>query len=246
MARLATEAYAQLRGRILSGELSDGARLAEEDLAETLGISRTPVREALRRLAAEGLVELLPNRGARVPTWDDDDVEDIFELRALLESHAAHRAASRVDESALGELTSLCEAMEGVEVDLADVDGLTELATINRRWHSAVVAAADSPRLSALVSSLVHVPVVMQTFKNYSEAALERSLRHHREVVEALSVRDGEWASAVMRAHVLAARHQVCLPFGEEPPNARTRSAAGVEPPAAAQPARRARTSSRR
>ena len=94
MARLASEAYEKVRGRILSGELGDGVRLGEEELAEALSISRTPVREALRRLAAEGLVELLPNRGARVPRWDESDVNDIFDLRAVLESHAAGRAAT--------------------------------------------------------------------------------------------------------------------------------------------------------
>lgn len=215
MARLASEAYQQVRGRILSGELRDGERLGEEELAEALGISRTPVREALRMLAAEGLVELLPNRGARVPRWDEDDVNDIFDLRALLESHAAGRAARASDDELVPRLESLCERMEDVNAKMGDVEDLAQLASINREFHAAVVAGASSPRLSALVASLVHVPVIMQTFKNYSQAALDRSLRHHREVVDAIRVHDGDWASSVMRAHVLAARHQVvCPPVG--------------------------------
>ena len=231
MAKLASEAYAKLRSRILAGELHDGDRLAEEDLAEALGISRTPVREALRRLAAEGLVELLPNRGARVPTWDDHDIDDIFQLRAVLESYAARRAASHADQDVLGELASMCDAMEAITVDMRDVHGLAELATINRQWHGCVVAAAGSPRLSGLVNSLVHVPVIMQTFKNYSRAAMERSLRHHREIVDALAARDGEWASSVMRAHILAARNQVlCLhPLDAPSPATQTFGAAAID-----------------
>jgi DNA-binding GntR family transcriptional regulator len=249
MARLAGDAYERLRHRILIGDLRDGDRLAEEDLAESLGISRTPVREALRRLAAEGLVELLPNRGARVPTWDDHDVDDIFELRAVLESHAARRAALQADENVLGELASMCEAMEAITVNMRDEHGLAELAMINRQWHGAVVAAAGSPRLSGLVNSLVHVPVIMQTFKNYSATALERSLLHHREIVDALAVRDAEWASSVMRAHILAARHQVlCLPLVDAALTATatdTSGAAAVDPADISQRPRRARTSSR-
>lgn len=217
MAGLAGEAYEQVRARILSGELQDGARLGEEELAEALRISRTPVREALRRLAAEGLVELLPNRGARVPRWDERDVHDIFDLRALLESHAAGRAATAPDDGLGLRLDALCEQMEAVRVQPSDVERLAKLASINREFHAAVIAGARSPRLSALVASLVHVPVIMQTFKKYSREALDRSLRHHREIVEAIRVHDGEWASSVMRAHVLAARHQVVCPPAEAP-----------------------------
>jgi DNA-binding GntR family transcriptional regulator len=88
MAKIASTVYEQIRTAILSGELSNSERLVEEDLAVSLGISRTPVREALRRLAAEGLVDVSPNRGARVAEWDADDLREIFDLRSILESHA--------------------------------------------------------------------------------------------------------------------------------------------------------------
>lgn len=216
MSGLAGSAYEGLRTRILSGALTAGERLGEEELAEALGISRTPVREALRRLAAEGLVELLPNRGARVPRWDEDDVNDIFDLRALLESHGARHAATSSDETLIPRLESLCASMEQVHGSMQDVQDLARLASINRDFHAAVVAGAGSPRLSALVASLVNVPVIMQTFKQYSPEALQRSLRHHREIVDALVVGDGDWACAVMRSHVYAARHQIlCPPIGD-------------------------------
>jgi DNA-binding GntR family transcriptional regulator len=208
MVGLTEHAYVRLRNQILDGTLRNGERLGEEELAEALGTSRTPVREALRRLASEGLVEVLPNRGARVPVWDDRDVADIFELRVLLESHAARRAAANVTEEVLQFLRTVCDEMES-EVAASSRPDLTAVATKNRAFHAAVVNASGSPRLPGLVASLVHVPVIMQTFKTYSEEALHRSLGHHREIVDALAAGDGDWAHSVMQAHVLAARQQI-------------------------------------
>lgn len=208
MVGLTDRAYLRLRGQILDGDLRNGERLGEEELAEALGISRTPVREALRRLAAEGLVEVLPNRGARVSVWDENDVADIFELRVLLESHAARRAAGNVTDDLIERLTTICDEMEA-EVAAEGGRDLKAVATKNREFHATVVEASGSPRLPGLVASLVHVPVIMQTFKTYSDEALNRSLRHHREIVDALLARDGVWAHSVMRAHVLAAQHQI-------------------------------------
>jgi DNA-binding GntR family transcriptional regulator len=207
MVGLTEHAYLRLRHQILDGSLRNGERLGEKELAESLGISRTPVREALRRLASEGLVEVLPNRGARVPVWDQQDVADIFELRVLLESHAARRAADNATEDVLAHLSAICDEMEA-EVRRGDPD-LTSVATKNRAFHAAVVDASGSMRLPGLVASLVHIPVIMQTFKRYSVEALDRSLRHHREIVDAMRAGDGEWAHSVMRAHVLAGQHQI-------------------------------------
>src|SRR5215203_6092246 len=96
MARAAEAAYGIIREGILSGELARGQRLREEELALRAGVSRTPVREALRRLDAEGLVDFTPNRGARVTAWSERELEDVYEARALLESYGARLAATRV------------------------------------------------------------------------------------------------------------------------------------------------------
>ncbi|MST33366.1 GntR family transcriptional regulator, partial [Acidimicrobiaceae bacterium USS-CC1] len=105
-------AYTALRDGIARGEHAAGSRLREEDLAATLGLSRTPVREALRRLQAEGLVEVEPRRGALVATWSADELDEIFELRALVEGYGARRAAARVADAQVGLLEELCEGME--------------------------------------------------------------------------------------------------------------------------------------
>jgi DNA-binding GntR family transcriptional regulator len=209
MARLAESAYERLRGQILSGELVHGERLAEEEIAENLGISRTPVREALRRLASEGLVDVAPNRGASVARWESADLKEIFDLRAILESYATQRAALRAGSGVIEVLSDVCQEMEDIFANLDGPRSLRSLAERNRRFHHTIIEAAESPRLNSMIDSLTHVPVVMQTFSQYSTHALARSLQHHREIVDAMRAQDAEWASSVMRAHILAARDEV-------------------------------------
>ena len=112
MAQAAQRAYEHLRARLLAGEFPAGSRLPEEELAAAAEVSRTPVREALRRLHAEGLVEFVPNRGAHVASWTERDLDEIFGLRALLESHAAELAAPRISGADLGRLSALQDQMD--------------------------------------------------------------------------------------------------------------------------------------
>ncbi len=209
MSRLAESAYEKLRGQILSGERVHGERLTEVEVAEELGISRTPVREALRRLAAEGLVDVSLNRGASVARWGSADLQEIFDLRTILESDAAKRATTRAGSEVIAVLDELCQKMEEIFANLDGISSLRSLAELNRRFHSTIIEAADSPRLSSIIDSLTHVPVVMQTFTQYSPHALARSLQHHREIVDAMRARDASWAESVMRAHIIAARYEV-------------------------------------
>ncbi|HEU4568713.1 MAG TPA: GntR family transcriptional regulator [Marmoricola sp.] len=205
MVRATDEAYESLRAAILGGEVAPGERLGEVELAEQLGVSRTPVREALRRLAADGLVEVLPNRGARVAQWTTEDLEEIYDLRAMLESHGAARAAERIDPAELPALHRLCAEMEAC-AERGRKRDLDRLAELNAELHRRIVDAAASPRLASLIAAVVQVPLVMRTFQRYDADALQRSLGHHRELVAALAAQDGEWARSVMRSHVLAAK----------------------------------------
>lgn len=202
MPRAADVAYAELRRMILSGDAAAGARLGEAELAETLGLSRTPVREALQRLNSDGLVEVLPHRGARVVRWSTEDLEEIFELRGLMEPYAAARAARRgVPAEALRELAACCDAMEAAAAE----GDFQALAQLNDRFHGEVIALSGNRRLPALLKSVVHAPLVLGTFRRYDDAALRRSMGHHRELVSALRAGDPAWAEAVMRAHIRAA-----------------------------------------
>lgn len=199
------EAYTRIRDWILDGTLPMGGRLGEVELAASLGVSRTPVREALRRLKADGLVDLQANRGARVSSWSTEELDDIHELRVLLEGQAAARAARQITQDEILELRELCLQMERA----AAAKELEVLTATNGVFHAKIVTCSRSHRLPSIYSSVIQVPVTFRTFSQYSDVALERSMHHHREIVDALDARDPGWAKVAMEGHILAARHQI-------------------------------------
>lgn len=198
--------YLAVRAGIIDGSFPPGSRLGEADLADSLDVSRTPVREALRRLSSDGLIETLPNRGARVRSWTVEEIIEIFELRALLEGRAASLAARRSTPEFVAGLAELCAAMEVAAVLRPEPD-LSLVATLNRRFHWLIMERADSPRLAVLVESVTLFALTVRTFEGYGERRLEQSMRQHRELVDALGASDPMWAESVMRAHILSATH---------------------------------------
>lgn len=195
-------AYRLIRAQILSGERAGGDWLREGDLAESIGVSRTPVREALRRLTAEGLVRYERNRGVQVAVWTAEDLDEIFSLRSVLEPWASRLAATSASVD-LEELSRLAHDMDAAaRGPAADVDQITEL---NNRFHRLILEGSKNRRLGSVVSSVVQVPLVWQTFSHYSDTDLRRSLAHHHELVAALAAGDPDWAESVMRSHVRAA-----------------------------------------
>lgn len=204
-ASAAERAYEAIRAGILDGTFELGARLPEEDLATRAGVSRTPVREALRKLAAEGFVTFATNRGAQVASWTDDDLEEIFGLRALLESHGAALAAQRVETTHLATLHDLADGMERA-AGRGTTAALDQVAELNNRFHRTILEIAGSRRLRALLDTVIVLPLVHRTFHRYTPNAMQRSMHHHRELLAAFEARDGDWAASVMRTHVLAAR----------------------------------------
>lgn len=208
MATASERAYEELRRLILSGDLQMGARLGEVELASSLNISRTPIREALRRLAADGLVEVESNRGARVVSWTDEDIDEIFVLRSLLESHGAALAARSISDEDIDGLEQLCGDMEALIPERCG-SGIEQLNDLNREFHARILVASGSARLPGLVASVVQMPLAQRTFSRYSDEAMARSAHHHRELVAAFRARNPAWARAVMEAHIQAARFEV-------------------------------------
>ena len=194
-----------LRELILGGDLSPGVRLGEVELAERLGVSRTPVREALSRLAAEGIVEIQPNRGARVATWTVAELEGVFDLRSSLEPELTAYAVHQATVADLEELDELARRMLAVGCPGPDQD-LDALVPLNRAFHDRLVALADHPALATALAGAIHPPIVLRNFHAYDEAALRRSLAHHVEIVAAIRAGDPTWARAVMTAHIHNAR----------------------------------------
>jgi DNA-binding GntR family transcriptional regulator len=203
--RAVDKAYETVRTGIIAGRYLAGARLTEQEIATAVGVSRTPVREALRRLDAEGLVEFTPNLGAVVTTWTEADSDEVFDLRAMLESYGTRRAAVRASAEQVAALRHLAEVQYRESVERKP-GHLERIADLNSQFHRRLQEAAGSSRLSRALAALIEAPLMMRTFQKYTPEDLERSAQHHLEIVRALEARDPEWASSVMVSHIHAAR----------------------------------------
>src|SRR5438128_10222816 len=190
-----------IREAIVDGRLPPGQRLKEEELARELGISRTPVREARLILQAEGLVDAAPNRGAVVRSHDAGDLEDLYQLRALLEGYAARRAAAHISEAAVADLRASCERFE----NLAEGD-VQELVKENLLFHNVILDASSSRRVAELVRKVIELPLVYRSYIWYSVDQRRISAHYHRQITRAFEARDGERAELVMKEHVFEAR----------------------------------------
>lgn len=197
--------YEILRKAILEGEYLPATRLTAESVAQQHGVSRTPVRDVLWRLHAEGLVDIIPNQGAFVAAPSASDMIESYGLRAILEAQAAELAAKRMTLVQLDELRRLTGRMEEAAAT-GGADRLIHLASDNDQFHKSIARAAGNHRLALSIAALAEVPSALKTFTRYSPDQLQRSMSHHRELVSALGERDPAWARAVMEAHIFAAR----------------------------------------
>lgn len=229
MSKAAEKAYAAIKSCILSGEFPAGTHLKEEELSKVIGVSRTPVREALRNLAAEYFVKFIPNHGAYVASLSGADIAEVFNLRMLLEGHAAGRAATRISEEDLQILENCTQGIERAIRDphsgeakksLSPADGKI-FQELNSTYHKVMINAAESERLSVMVTWLSEAPIILKTMNLYSPADFLRSNQHHIELVAAMRARNADWAIAVMHAHLLSAKEVFMAAQSPEEPDPR-------------------------
>ncbi|MGR3780257.1 MAG: GntR family transcriptional regulator [Albimonas sp.] len=212
----AERAYETIRSAILSGELPAGTHLREEPLARMTGTSRTPVREALHRLTAEGLA-LAQNRHRYVADFSFHEVAVIFELRARLESYAATLAATRITPAELDRMKGIVEAIDRLGDALGEGEP-ERFFELNAGFHEVIIAATRSSQLRALTAQAFALPLVtIKRFVCEQEINVRRSNAQHRDIVTALERRDAEWASAAMMSHIISTK-----------PNAVVRPGAGA------------------
>lgn len=214
MSRASDHAYSAIRGMILSGELASGAQLSEESLAERCGVSRTPVRDALRRLESELFIRRSGSQRSFVAEWSLDDLEDAFELRAMLEGLAASRAAGRIKPVHLEQLRAhnrnIHAAIGAARPDVAS------FLEHNREFHAIILEAAGSPRLASMLGLLIEQPVVWRTAQHYDLENLQRSHHEHEELLAAFTRGDGTWAAATMTSHIRRAFHAYAAAYQEQ------------------------------
>ncbi len=198
-------AYDALRERVASGAVPPGTWLREHTVAASLGLSRTPVREALRLLAAEGVVELVHNRGARVCDWSSEDIDEAYRLRALIEGYGAGLAARRADAECVRQLRALQERYEAAVA--GDAPGDATSAQCNDDFHAAVLEASGSARLSTLLTTVSSAPLVRRVLQGYGDDDRRRSILQHRDIITAIENGDDDLATSAMSSHILAARY---------------------------------------
>jgi DNA-binding GntR family transcriptional regulator len=189
-----------IRQAILSGDLEPGRRLKEADLANELGLSRTPVREALLVLQAEGLIDSFPNRGAVVPERSPEDMLGIYQLRGLLEGHACRLAARSVAPTDIDDLSDSCDRF-----DAAPDGNVDDLVAENMNFHGIILGLAANPRLQQMVRSVTDLPLIYRTYVWRFADQQRISGEAHRKITRALASGNGERAEMIMREHVLAA-----------------------------------------
>lgn len=204
-------AYSSIRAWIVEGRLRPGERLIEAKIAAELKLSRTPVREAVRMLAADGLVVTERNRGAVVRSLDRDDVLDLYELRARLESYASELAASRASADDIAAIDAGIRDF-GKAIRRRDLEHLERTRLIgeaNRRVHAAIIAASGHNRLAHLLSSAVDAPLVFEALHEFTGRELERSNLFHQLIRDTIAKGEPVRAAQLMHEHIMQGRDRI-------------------------------------
>lgn len=189
-----------LREMIVEGELEPGARIAEPDLCARFGVSRTPLREALKVLASEGLVELLPNRGAVVSRLRPDELAEVFPVIAALEALAGEYACEKASDAQIARIEGLHEAMLARHA----AGDLPDYFRLNQQIHDAILAASGNATLAATHRALSLRIRRARYAANLSRARWDKAMDEHAGMLAALKARDGARLAALMRDHILA------------------------------------------
>lgn len=202
---IADKAYQTILQRIMRGDIAAGSYLVEQDLANELGVSRTPIKTALRRLQADGLIDAQGYKRARVKEFNEQEISDILEIRSLLESYATRRAASRISEQQIAELEQLAEQMEAL-VDQDSPQRVAAFSALNDRFHQVILDASEHEQLKSVMKPILQMQVLLALrFQHRISVHLQRSCWHHREIIEALKKRNEQWAMLQMQTHLFAA-----------------------------------------
>lgn len=195
---LGDQIFNRIRDDILSGNYTPGEELKEATLGKQLGVSRTPVREALRQLDLEGLVEIAPNRGAKVIGISRKDVEDIYHMRARLEGLAARKAAEQIKEEELAELEEVILLSE-FHVKKPESK---QMVRLDGRFHEIMYRASGSRMLEHVLTDFLHYVKMARSHSVKTEHRAQESVKEHKRILEAIRQRDGDLAEQLANEHI--------------------------------------------
>jgi DNA-binding GntR family transcriptional regulator len=204
MSQVAEKAYRELKESIRRGRLQPGDRLVERTICAELQMSRTPVREALKLLTAEGLVSRRPRRGMVVSKMSEDEVREIFEFGVVLEAFVASLAAKKRDAEHVKKLKKLIKSMDACLS--GDAVNKSRYVELDRRFHAEIAAAAGNQRLAGMLQQAMESRVLHQAFSRYGHQDCRQSLEQHRTILRAIQSGDPDWASSAMQTHILTGR----------------------------------------
>ena len=213
-------AYGRIRQMILCGDLAMGTRIIETRIAEQLGQSRTPIREALRLLASDGLVVFKPNRGYEVVCYTPADVREIYSCRVLLESEAVRLVAERglSPDRATSLEALLAEADTAFAANLAPEVLRQRFLAVNNQFHQLLYAGCGNEMLLSMIRKVTDIPVGIRHYFRFSDDLLAGSHAAHRKIFQATANRQPERASALMREHIWTAKDRMIDPSEVETP----------------------------
>ncbi len=210
----------RLRQDILEGRLAPGEWLRQERLSQSFGVSHMPVREALKHLAAEGLLEHVPYKGVRVLGFSLEDVEDLYASRAFVEGRAARHAATRLSATALTEMRGLHQRMAGCTT----ADSLEEYRELNRRFHQVLYDACERPFLTRLLGTIWNAfpRMLWNSFSATAHTAVPgretADTREHEAILAALESHDPDAVEQAIRSHIDAAGHELVAALRRKEP----------------------------
>jgi DNA-binding GntR family transcriptional regulator len=194
--------YRRLRSGILSGTLKPGQILRQEELARQSNVSRVPLREAMGRLEADGLVVLRPRRGYAVRSLDESEIVEIYELRAVVEQHAGEIAARARTKDDVQRVNEILRKMEALDVGRPEC--LARWATLNYDFHANIIAAGRRPRLARTAEALRAAiePYLRRDVESHLPRHIHQAERDHREIFEAFRAGDAHGLGQLCRQHV--------------------------------------------
>jgi DNA-binding GntR family transcriptional regulator len=201
----------RLRALILSGELEPRARVNELELCERFGTSRTPLREAIKILSTEGLLELLPNKGARVAVLNASEIDDMIEVVAGLEAVAAELACQRATED---EIAAIAEDTASMAAAYKKRDD-EQYFLLNRAIHEGIMAASRNATLSVMYANLSSRIQRMRYTAHKTEAQWARAMSEHEEIARLFAARDGAALARLIRDHIRAKAEVIAASYGK-------------------------------